>query len=147
MNSGYGVDFPKVCWLLLSRIAWTGEEILSRPIWSVISLSWAPGFRQKTLERFWTMLAHNQGAQLNAAQLARNLEVSGVTIGRYLDLMVDLLLVRRLKPGQKILGKRLVSSPKVYVRDSGMAHACYTLLQPMTCWDTLWWAEVGKALS
>jgi len=47
MNSGYGVDFPKVCWLLLSRIAWTGEEILSRPIWSVISLSWAPGFRQK----------------------------------------------------------------------------------------------------
>jgi uncharacterized protein len=82
-----------------------------------------PRIPAETLERFWTMLAHNQGAQLNAAQLARNLEVSGVTIGRYLDLMVDLLLVRRLKPWTKNIGKRLVSSPKVYVRDSGMAHA------------------------
>ncbi len=82
-----------------------------------------PRIPAETLERFWTMLAHNQGAQLNAAQLARNLEVSGVTIGRYLDLMVDLLLVRRLKPWTKNIGKRLVSSPKVHVRDSGMAHA------------------------
>ena len=82
-----------------------------------------PRIPAETLERFWTMLAHNQGAQLNAAQLARNLEVSGVTVGRYLDLMVDLLLVRRLKPWTKNIGKRLVRSPKVYVRDSGMTHA------------------------
>ncbi len=76
-----------------------------------------------TLERFWTMLAHNQGGVLNAASLARSLEVSGVTIGRYLDLMVDLLLVRRLQPWTFNIGKRLVRSPKVYVRDSGIAHA------------------------
>ena len=77
----------------------------------------------ETLERFWTMLAHNQGATLNAAQLAKNLEVSGTTVGRYLDLMVDLLLVRRLKPWTYNVGKRLVRSPKVYVRDSGITHA------------------------
>ncbi len=76
-----------------------------------------------TLERFWTMLAHHQGATLNAAQFAKSLEVSGVTVGRYLDLMVDLLLVRRLKPWAYNTGKRLVRSPKVYVRDSGIAHA------------------------
>ena len=69
------------------------------------------------------MLAHNQGTTINAAQMARNLEVSGVTISRYFDLMVDLLLVRRLKPWVANIGKRLVKAPKVYVRDSGIAHA------------------------
>jgi predicted AAA+ superfamily ATPase len=82
-----------------------------------------PRIPAETLDRFWTMLAHNQGTVLNAAQLGRNLEVSGVTIGRYLDLMVDLLLVRRLKPWTFNTGKRLVRSPKVYVRDSGITHA------------------------
>ena len=69
------------------------------------------------------MLAHNQGTVLNAANMARNLEVSGVTVGRYLDLMVDLLLVRRLQPWTFNIGKRLVRSPKVYVRDSGITHS------------------------
>jgi len=82
-----------------------------------------PRIPAETLERFWTMLAHNQGSVLNAAHLARNLDVSGVTIGRYLDLMVDLLLVRRLKPWTFNIGKRLVRSPKIYVRDSGITHA------------------------
>jgi predicted AAA+ superfamily ATPase len=82
-----------------------------------------PRIPAETLERFWTMLAHNQGSILNAAHLARNLDVSGVTIGRYLDLMTDLLLVRRLKPWTSNVGKRLVKSPKIYVRDSGLAHA------------------------
>jgi predicted AAA+ superfamily ATPase len=76
-----------------------------------------------TLERFWTMLAHNQGGVLNASQLARNLEVTSVTVGRYLDLMADLLLVRRLQPWTFNVGKRLVRAPKVYVRDSGITHA------------------------
>jgi len=82
-----------------------------------------PRIPAETLERFWTMLAHNQGTVLNAAHLGRNLEVSGVTIGRYLDLMTDLLLVRRLKPWTFNIGKRLVRSPKIYVRDSGITHA------------------------
>lgn len=82
-----------------------------------------PRIPAETLERFWTMLAHNQGSILNAAHLARNLDVSGVTISRYLDLMTDLLLVRRLKPWTSNVGKRLIKSPKIYVRDSGLAHA------------------------
>ena len=82
-----------------------------------------PRIPAETLERFWTMLAHNQGSILNAAHLARNLDVSGVTIGRYLDLMIDLLLVRKLKPWTSNVGKRLIKAPKIYVRDSGLAHA------------------------
>lgn len=77
----------------------------------------------EALRRFWTMLAHSQGGLLNAAKLAAGLGVSGQTVGRYLDLLVDLMLVRRLEPWHANAGKRLVKSPKVYVRDSGLAHA------------------------
>jgi predicted AAA+ superfamily ATPase len=69
------------------------------------------------------MLAHNQGQMLNAAQLASGLGVSGHTVARYLDIMVDLLLVRRLQPWAANIKKRLVRTPKVYVRDSGLLHA------------------------
>ncbi len=82
-----------------------------------------PRIPAETLSRFWVMLAHNQGGLLNAAALARGLGVDGKTIAKYLDLMVDLLLVRRLMPWRKNVGKRLVKSPKVYVRDSGVTHA------------------------
>ncbi|WP_229215129.1 ATP-binding protein [Dyadobacter bucti] len=82
-----------------------------------------PRIPAATLERFWTMLTHNQGSIFNASHLARNLDVSSMTIGRYLDLMTDLLLVRRLKPWTYNTGKRLIRSPKVYVRDSGIVHA------------------------
>ena len=82
-----------------------------------------PRIPAETLRRFWTMLAHNQGQTHNAAALARGLDVNGVTIARYLDLMVDLLLVRRLAPWVSNLGRRLVKAPKVYVRDSGVCHA------------------------
>ncbi len=77
----------------------------------------------ETLRRFWTMLAHNQGALINASRLASGLEVSSQTVSRYTDLLVDLLLVRRLQPYHINVGKRLVKSPKVYVRDSGLLHA------------------------
>ena len=82
-----------------------------------------PRIPAETLRRFWTMLAHRQGAQLNAAELARSLQVDGKTVARYLDLLVDLLLVRRLQPLHRKVGKRLVKSPKVFVRDSGIVHA------------------------
>jgi predicted AAA+ superfamily ATPase len=81
-----------------------------------------PRIPAATLRRFWTMLAHSQGGLLNAAALAEGLGVSGQTVGRYLDLLVDLMLVRRLMPWHDNLGKRLVKSPKVYVRDSGLMH-------------------------
>jgi predicted AAA+ superfamily ATPase len=82
-----------------------------------------PRIPAETLRRLWTMLAHSQGSLLNAANIARGLGVSGATVGNYLDLMVDLLLVRRLPPRLTNVGKRLVRSPKVYVRDSGLLHA------------------------
>ncbi len=82
-----------------------------------------PRIPAETLRRFWTMLAHLQGSTFNAANLAASLGVSGVTVTRYLDLMVDLLLVRRLPPWLSNTGKRLIRSPKVYVRDSGLVHA------------------------
>ena len=82
-----------------------------------------PRIPAETLRRLWTMLAHNQGATLNASSLAAGLGVSGQTVGRYIDLLVDLLLVRRLQPWRSNAGKRLVKTPKVYVRDSGIVHA------------------------
>jgi uncharacterized protein len=77
----------------------------------------------QTLRRFWTMLAHHQGGLLNMAQLARNLGVDVRTVHSYVDLLCDLLLLRRLPPWHVNVGKRLVRTPKVYIRDSGLVHA------------------------
>lgn len=82
-----------------------------------------PRIPAETLRRFWTMLAHNQAELLNASNIARSLGVSSTTVASYLDLLVDLLLVRRLPAWHRNDGKRLVKSPKVYVRDTGVAHA------------------------
>lgn len=82
-----------------------------------------PRIPAETLERLWTMLAHGQGSLLNASRLASSLEITSPTVQRYIDLLADLLLVRRLLPYARNTGKRLVKSPKVYVRDSGLVHA------------------------
>ena len=82
-----------------------------------------PRIPATTLMRFWTMLAHTQGELLNASKLASALGVESVTISRYIDLMSDLLLVRRLEPWHGNVKKRLVKSPRVYVRDSGLVHS------------------------
>lgn len=82
-----------------------------------------PRIPAETLRRLWTMLAHEQGQLLNASKLASSMAVSGQTVARYLDLLADLMLVRRLRPWTVNEGKRLVRSPKVYVRDSGLVHA------------------------
>jgi predicted AAA+ superfamily ATPase len=82
-----------------------------------------PRVPAETLRRLWTMLAHTQGGLLNAASLASGLGIDGKTVARYLDLLVDLLLVRRLQPLHANVGKRLVKAPKTYVRDSGIVHA------------------------
>lgn len=82
-----------------------------------------PRIAADTLRRFWIMLAHNQSGLLNAAQLARNMGVDVKTAQSYIDLLCALLLVRRLPPWHANVGKRLVKSPKVYVRDSGLVHA------------------------
>ena len=91
----------------------------------------APRMPAETIKRLWTMLAHQQGSMLNQARLAASLGISAPTVIRYIDLLVDLQLVRRLQPWSGNLGKRLVKSPKVYVRDSGIVHALLGLRQ----WD------------
>ncbi len=81
-----------------------------------------------TLERLWVMLAHHQGGLLNVSELARALESSAQSVTRYVDLLADLLLLRRLPSFRTNVGKRLVKSPKVFVRDSGLAHALLGIL-------------------
>jgi hypothetical protein len=82
-----------------------------------------PRIPAETLGRLWTMLAHGQGTLLNASRLASGLSVSSPTVTSYVDLLTDLLIARRLPPFLTNTGKRLVKSPKVYVRDSGLVHA------------------------
>lgn len=91
----------------------------------------APRLPAETISRLWTMLAHSQGAPLNQSRLASSLAVSTPAVTRYIDLLVDLLLVRRLRPWSGNIGKRLTRAPKTYIRDSGLAHA----LLDLTTWD------------
>lgn len=79
------------------------------------------------LRRLWIMLAHSQGGQLNIAQLGANLDVAATTAKRYIELLEDLLLIRSLRPWSGNVGKRLVKSPKIYIRDSGLTHALLNL--------------------
>jgi predicted AAA+ superfamily ATPase len=93
----------------------------------------APRLPAETIGRLWTMLAHMQGVPLNQARLASSLGVTSPSVGRYIDLLVDLLLVRRLRPWAGNVGKRLVRTPKVYIRDSGLTHA----LLDIETWEDL----------
>ena len=76
-----------------------------------------------SMGRLWRMLAHLHGQLLNASALSRSLGVSAPTVSRWIDHLVDALVVRRLEPFHANLGKRLVKSPKLYLRDSGLLHA------------------------
>ncbi len=87
----------------------------------------APRLPAETVGRLWTMLAHALGSLLNQSRLASSPAVTAPAIGRYIDLLVDLLLVRRLRPWSGNVGKRLVRTPKTYIRDSGLAHALLEL--------------------
>lgn len=86
-----------------------------------------PRIPAETLRRLWTMLAHIQGTPFNAARLASSLGLSGQTVSRYVDLLSDLFLVRRLAPWHGNVGKRLIKSPKIYVRDSGIVHSLLSI--------------------
>lgn len=79
--------------------------------------------KAEALRRFWRMLAHRHGQLWNASELARSLGVTPPTATSYLDLLVGTFLARRLEPHRVNLGKRLVKSPKVYLRDTGLLHA------------------------
>ena len=77
----------------------------------------------ETLRRLWTMLAHRQGAPLRVNELAGSLGISTPTVLRYIDVLVDLMIVRRLPPYHVNVGKRLIKTPRLFLRDSGIVHA------------------------
>ena len=114
--------FPRA-WLAPSDPAWTRwmrsftRTFLERDI---------PGLGSRvspeSLGRFWRMLAHYHGQTWNAAELARSMDVSAPAANRYRDLLAGAFMVRVLPPWFENLGKRLIRSPKVYVRDSGVLH-------------------------
>lgn len=81
-----------------------------------------PRVPAEQLRRLWSMLAHGQGDQLNMARLAAGLGLTGKTVRHYLDILTELFMLRQLPPWSGNSRKRLVRSPKVYVRDSGLAH-------------------------
>lgn len=83
----------------------------------------APRIPSQTLGRLWTMIAHNSGGLLNASSLGQALAINGQTVGRYLDLLTDLYLLRRLPSWHVNVGKRVTKAPKVFVRDTGLLHA------------------------
>src|SRR5690606_14478720 len=76
----------------------------------------------RRMDRFWRMLASMQGNLLNAEGLGRSLDISRPTVMRYLDFLEGAFMVRLLRPWFANIGKRLVKSPKVYIRDSGLLH-------------------------
>jgi uncharacterized protein len=75
------------------------------------------------LQRFWEMLAHSHGQLFNGSKIAAGLGISGTTVRRYLDILQDTFMVRQLQPFYVNTKKRLIKSPKVYLRDSGILHA------------------------
>lgn len=81
-----------------------------------------PAISATRLERFWRMLAHYHGQQINFTELGRSLEVSHTTIRNYLDTLTDFYMVRQVQPWSGNTKKRLVKSPKIYIRDSGLLH-------------------------
>jgi hypothetical protein len=76
----------------------------------------------QVMDRFWKMLAASQGGLLNAENFARSLDISRTTINRYLYFLENAFMVRALKPWHTNINKRLVKSPKIYIRDSGILH-------------------------
>lgn len=102
----------------------------------------APRMPAQTIGRLWRMLATAQSTPLNLARLSQNLGASPAMVGRYVDLLVDLLMVRRLQPWSGNLGKRLVKAPRIYLRDTGLLHA---LLQIGTLDQLLGHISVGQS--
>lgn len=90
------------------------------------------------------MLTHGQGTLLNASQLAAGLLISAPTVTSHIGLLTDLLLVRRLLPLHANVKKRLVKSPKLYVRDTGLLHSLLGLPDLDALAGIRWWARAGK---
>ena len=104
------------------RVSWDWREDFIRTYLERDIPQFGIRIPSERMRRLWTMLAHLQGQTLNASVLAGNLDLNSKTIRYYVDILTELLLVRCLKPWRTNIKKRLVKSPRVYIRDSGLLH-------------------------
>ena len=122
--------FPRA-WLAPSDAAWTRwmrsftRTFLERDI---------PGLGSRVapeaLGRFWRMLAHRHGQLWNASELATSMAISVTAVNHYRDLLAGSFMIRVLPPWFENVGKRLVKSPRVFLRDSGIVHSLLGIEDP-----------------
>ncbi len=105
-----------------AAIAWAWRDAFIRSFLNTDLAALGVGVAPESMHRFWRMVAHQHGQLFNASAIANSLGMSNPTIARYLGTMASALMLRKLEPYHANLGKRLVKSPKVYVRDSGLLH-------------------------
>lgn len=114
--------FPRA-WLAPSAAAWTRwMEAFTRTFLERDVSGMGSKISPETLGRFWRMLAHYHGQTWNASELARSMDVSITAVNHYLDLLAGAFMIRVLPPWFESRGKRIVKSPKVFLRDSGILH-------------------------
>ncbi len=115
--------FPNSYLAKSSSASWDWREALIRHFLNTDLPALGINVEPQLMQRYWRMVAHLHGQLFNASAIAGSLGISASSAGRYLDHLCDTLMVRRLEPYFINLGKRLVKSPKVYVRDSGLLHS------------------------
>ncbi len=114
--------FPRA-WLARSATGWTRwMESFTRTFLERDIPRLGSRVSPEALGRFWRMLAHFHGQVWNATELGRSMDVSATAVNHYRDLLAGTFMIRVLPPWRESLGKRLVKSPKVYLRDSGILH-------------------------
>ena len=123
--------FPRA-WLARSAAEWTRwmESFTANLSGEGHSGIGIESISPEVLGRFWRMLAHFHGQVWNAAELGRSMDVSATAVNHYRDLLAGTFMIRVLPPWRESLGKRLVKSPRVYLRDSGILHFLLGLEEP-----------------
>jgi len=114
--------YPPACLDADARARWEWLDAYARAFAERDLPSLGVDVSAAQMRRLWAMLAHANAGLWNASQLAASLGVSYHTVNRYVDVLEQTFLVRRLPPYFRNIGKRLVRSPKVYFRDSGLLH-------------------------
>ena len=120
--------FPDSCLATSNDQSWSWRgDFISSYIERDIPLM-GPHIQPTTMRRLWTMLAHNNGQQANYSKLGESIGVNYKTIKSYIDTLSDFYMVRQLQPWSGNSKKRLVKAPKIYLRDSGIAHRFLTIV-------------------
>ena len=121
--------FPNSYTAKTTKASWAWRDALIRHFLNTDLPALGINVDPQLMHRYWRMLAHLQGQLFNASTIANSLGISASSSTRYLDHLCDTLMVRRLEPHFVNLGKRLVKSPKIYVRDSGLLHSLLSIYE------------------